>query len=544
LTDIFLLRSLGTMVVAAAIVVLLARTARVPSIVAYIITGLALGPATGLLEVTEAIELISTVGIALLLFVVGLELSLDKIRGVAKVAIIAGLGQVAFTAAGGFLVSYLLGFEPIEAAFLATALTFSSTVVVVKLLNEKGELDALYGRIAVGIFLVQDLVVILILTFLAGIGSTAEMDLSSTAIGLAKAFGGMGLLLLTALLAARYILPAFFAWISSSLEGLFIWSLSWCFLFVTVAELMGLSIEIGAFVAGVSLASLPFEQELRRRVNPLMNFFIAIFFTSLGVRMDLQAGLEQWFPAIVLSLFVLLGNPLIFMWIIARLGYAKRTSFLASVTVAQISEFSFIFAALGVSTGLIGDTILSIVALIGLITIVVSAYMILYNGELYERLRDAWFVRMFGAAEKEEIGELEGTLRNHVVVIGLNSLGRRLVWALTKRGETVLAIDTDLAKLVKLPCQTLLGNVDHRKVLEEANVPEARLVVSALQIEDTNNLLTYRCREWGVPCSIHAFDRSVVRELQQIGANHLMIPNNNGIKRIIDELRSRGVLEA
>jgi len=542
LTDLEFLRSLGVMIVAAAAFVLVARMARVPSIVAYILAGLALGPVTGLLQVTDAVEIIAEVGIVLLLFLVGLELSLEKIRDVGRVAVIAGLGQVFFTAAGGFLLSFLLGFTPMESLFLATALTFSSTVVVVKLLTEKGDLDALYGRIAVGIFLVQDLVVIVILTFLTGIGGVGEFSIGSALAGIASAFGGMGLLLVVALLAARFVLPQLFAWIAGSLEGLFIWSLTWCFLLVVGAELLHLSIEIGAFIAGVSLAQLPYSKELRRRVHPLMNFFIAVFFTTLGLRMELQGALDQWIPALVLSLFVLIGNPVIFMWIIARLGYGERTSFLTSVTVAQISEFSFIFAALGLATGLIDETILSVIAMVGLVTIAASAYMILYNEGLYRLLHRTFAIKMFRAPPEPDVVEEVNPLRGHIVVVGLNSLGKLLVEELSSRGERVLAVDTDAEKLASVAQQTLLGNIDHPDVVEEANVAEAKLVVSALQIEDVNNLLAFRCRELGVPCSIHAFDRSVVEELREVGANHLMISKNNGIKRIVEELRRRGLV--
>ncbi|MEX2583228.1 MAG: cation:proton antiporter [Gemmatimonadota bacterium] len=544
MTDTLLLRSLGLIIVAAAAVFLLSRRLHVPSIVAYIVTGLLLGPATGLLTISEAIEIISEVGIVLLLFLVGLELSLDKIRDVGKVAIYAGLGQVVFTAAGGLGISVLLGFSLIESIFLATALTFSSTVVVVKLLTQKEELDSLYGRISVGIFLVQDLVVIVILTLLAGLGSAGEVDLRSVGVGVASAFGGMALLLTIALVAGRYVLPPVFAWIAGSLEGLFIWSLSWCFLFVVGAELLHLSIEIGAFIAGISLAQLPYSHELRRRVNPLMNFFIAVFFTTLGLRMEFGAALDAWLPSIVLSLFVLIGNPIIFMWIISRLGYGERTSFLTSVTVAQISEFSFIFATMGVATGLIGDEILSIVALVGLVTISVSAYMILYNHGLYELMHGSWILRRFGAPQDEDDEPVEKPMRGHVIVVGLNSLGLRLVRELTERGETVLAIDTDPAKLAGIEGPTILGSADHSSVLEDANVKDAKLVVSALQIEDINNLLAYRCRAAGIPVSIHAFDRSVVQELREIGANHLMIPKNHGVRRMLDALRERGLVDS
>jgi Kef-type K+ transport system membrane component KefB len=415
-------------------------------------------------------------------------------------------------------------------------------VVVVKLLTEKKEIDTLYGRIAVGIFLVQDLVVIVILTFLAGLGGAEELSLGGTARSLALAFGGMGLLLAAALLAARFVLPRLFAWISSSLEGLFIWSLSWCFLLVIGAELLHLSVEIGAFVAGMSLAQLPYSHDLRRRVHPLMNFFIAVFFTSLGVRMELGEALAQWAPALLLSLFVLIGNPVIFMWIISRLGYGERTSFMTSVTVAQISEFSFIFAAMGLAAGLISEAILSVVAFVGLVTIAVSAYMILYNEPLYRLLRGTFAVRMFGANPEPDPEPEENPLEGHVIVVGMNALGRRLVEGLVRRGDRVLAVDTDPEKLDGLESDTLLGNIDQPAVLEEARLNDARLVVSALQIESVNALLAYRCREAGVTCSIHAFDRSVVRELRELGANHLMVPKTLGIRRMVAELRRRGVV--
>jgi len=529
-------------VIAGAIFVLLARSARVPTIVAYILAGLALGPVTGLLEVSGVVEVIAEVGIALLLFLVGLELSFDRIRDVGKVAVIAGLGQVVFTAAGGLGLSLLLGFTFIEALFLATALTFSSTVVVVKLLDQKKELSSLYGRIAVGIFLVQDLVVVVVLTFMAGLRGGETLQVESLARGIGTAFAGMGFLLMLAVLAARWLLPRAFGWASSRPEILFIWSLCWCFLFVLAAETMGLSLEIGAFLAGISIAQLPYNHDLRRRVHPLMNFFIAVFFVSLGMHMELGDATRHWGAAVVLSLFVLIGNPLIFMWIIARLGYSARTSFLTSVTVAQISEFSFIFAAAGLAAGLIGEEILAIVAMVGLITIAASAYMILHNHRLFAWLAPTWVIRIFGAHDRVE-AEPQSERRGHVIVVGMNDLGRMLVEALVARGEKVLAIDTDPTKLEELPCETLLGSAEYMSLLEEAGLEHARLLVSALQIEDTNNLLAYVASRHGVPSSIHAFDRSVVSELREIGVSHLMLSKNDGIRRIARELRRAGILD-
>jgi Kef-type K+ transport system membrane component KefB len=550
LVDPDLLRSLGFMLLAAALFALPAARIRVPSIVAYIVAGLVLGPLSGLISVDQTVEIISELGIALLLFVVGLELSLDKIRDLGRVALVAGLGQVVFTAAGGFALAVVLGFDVIEGVFIATALTFSSTVVVVKLLDQKKELHTLYGRIAVGIFLVQDMVVILALTFLSGLGRPEELELASVLRGLGLAFGGMALLCAAALLAARYLLARLFTPVASSSETVFIWSLCWCFLFVVAAEVLQISVEIGAFLAGVSLAQLPHSADLRRRVHPLMSFFIAIFFVSLGIQMELGHAAAHLGPALIFSLFVLIGNPVIFLFIIARMGYGERTAFLTSVTVAQISEFSFIFAALGMSSGLIDETILSLIAVVGLVTIAVSAFMIVYNHPLYDICRRLGLLRPFRARpeEAEEAGvgatSADPGLRGHVIVVGMNALGRKLVEELHARGERTLAIDTDFSKLQGLPGRVLLGNVEYPSVLDEAGFEGAKLLVSALQIEDTNNLLAHRCRQAGVPSSIHVFDSSVAPQLHEIGIDHPIVSKNSGMQRILAELEARGVLHA
>lgn len=544
LQDGQLIRTLGLMIVTSGALLILARRLAVPSIILFILAGLILGPVTGLIDLTGAfaagseadqtgtmIALISESGIALLLFLVGLELSLERIRDVGKVAVAAGIGQVVFTAVIGYGIALLLGFAAIEAFFLAVALTFSSTVVVVKLLDQKQELHALYGRIAVGIFLVQDLVVIVALTFLAGLGVAGGEPVGPLRIAadLALAFAGMGLLLGVALVAARWLLPRPFAWAARSPETLFIWSLCWCFAFVLAAEAMHLSPEIGAFLAGVSLAQLGCAHDLRRRVQPLMNFFVAIFFVTLGAQMQLAEARAHLVPSLVLSAFVLLGNPFIFMWIIARFGYGEKTSFKTSVTVAQISEFSFIFVAVGMGTGLIGEGILAIVAVVGLVTIVLSAYMILYSDGLYARVRQFGLLRMFGAAPEpdSDTGPEPG---GHIVVIGMNALGRQLVYELDDRGHRVVAVDTDPEKLTGIPADTILGSVEYLNVLEEAQFRSARLVISALQIEETNNLIAYQCTQAGVACAIHAFDASMHRELRALGVAYLIDSKRAGMQ--------------
>lgn len=535
--------NLGWIVVVAAIFSFIGRLIKMPSIVVYIMAGILLGPIFLIVELNHSLELISELGIALLLFLVGLELSLDKIKDVGKVAIVAGIGQVVFTAAGGFILCMVLNFSVMESLFIATALTFSSTVVVVKLLDLRGDLDRLYGRIAVGIFLVQDLVVVIVLTFLAGLGTGDETSLEfwPVTIGLLKAFGGMTLILGIALIASKYALPKPFAWAARSPDTIFIWALCWCFGIVYLAEVLELSLEIGAFLAGLALAQLPYNDDLRRRLHPLMNFFIAVFFVSLGLQMDFNDALESWPVAIILSLFVLIGNPLIFIIIIIRMGYAEKVAFQTSVTVAQISEFSFIFATMGVASGLIGNNILSIVALVGVVTITVSAYMIIYSDQLYRFATKLGLLRIFGAS-KEEPEEKEKKLKDHIVVVGMNSLGKKIVHKMCERGYTVLAIDTDPQKLKGLPCHTFLGNVEYESVVNEIGLAEAKMGISSLQIEDTNQLFSYRCRAFGIPCAVHAFNESVVNDLIELDVNYLFMPTIDGVVNQEEFLQEQGVL--
>ncbi len=536
--EVELVEHLGWIICAALLVVVVLQRVRVPSIVAYIVAGLLLGPVLGVIEVApihedghEPVDLIAEFGIALLLFVVGLELSLDKIKDVGKVAVVAGIGQVVFTAAGGFAISLLLGFGTMDAVFLAVALTFSSTVVVVKLLDQKGDLDSLYGRIAVGIFLVQDMVVIAALTLLAGLAASEDDPEFWTMVGdIGFAFVGTAILLVVALVAARSILPRPFEWAAKRPDTLFIWSLGWCFLFVFASESMDLSLEIGAFLAGLSLAQLPYNDDLRRRVHPLMNFFIAIFFVTLGLRMELEEAMGFMPQSIVLALFVLIGNPLIFMFIISRSGYDEETSFSTSVTVAQISEFSFIFGMMGVTAGVIQGEILSVISLVGLVTIAVSSYMILYTGPLYGIVKKTGILKIFGAEGREK-PEAPAGMNDHVIIVGMNTLGRALVNRLCARGEAVLAIDTDTSKLEGLPCKTMLGNAVYKSVLDAANIGQAKILISTLHIDDTNRLLAYRGKKEGVVTAIHAFDESVVEALKELEVERLIEPRRDGVER-------------
>ena len=528
--ELTLLLDLGFMVVTAAVFAFLGKLIKMPSIVAYILAGMALGPVFGVVELDHSLELISELGIALLLFLVGLELSLQKIKDLGRVAFILGGLQVLLTLAGGFGIATLMGFGLMESVFLAATVTFSSTVVVIKLLDQKGATGRLFGRIAISLFLAQDIVVIIGLTILSGLGSGESIDLSAMAQGLGMAFGGMLVLLFVSLLAARYALPRPFAWAARSPDTAFIWALCWCFLVVLLAHQFHLSVEIGAFLAGIAIAQLPIHEDLHRRLHPLMTFFVAVFLVTLGIKMDLSVLGEIWKYVLGLSVFVILAKPLIVFTILNRLRYSEYTAFQAAAASGQVSEFAFILLGLGAAAGLIESTVVSLGGLVGILTIAISSYLIIYSELLYEFFQRFHLLTFFKAKQEPDV-EVLHSYEGHVIVVGMNALGRELVKQLTLRGETVLAIDTDPRKLEGLgAATTLIGNVEYESMVEEISLPKARLVISALQIEDTNHLLAYRCRSAGVPCAIHAFDISVVDDLLELDTAYMFMPAVDAVR--------------
>ncbi len=541
--DYQLLLHLGFIVITAATFAFVGKLIRMPTIVGYILAGVVLGPLLKLIEIDDSLDLISELGIALLLFLVGLELSFEKIKDLGRVALILGGCQVLLTAIGGTLVAYSMGFGLIEAIFLGGTVTFSSTVVVIKLLDQKGVMNRLYARISVALFLAQDIVVIGALTVLTGFGGSEPLTPMEMAINFSQAFGGMALLLTLALIAARYLLPKPFAWAARSPDTVFIWALCWCFLVVMLAHQLHLSVEIGAFLAGIAIAQLPIHEDLHRRLHPLMAFFIAVFLVTLGIKMNLSSFSRVWPAALGLSAFVLLIKPIIVFNILARIRFSEYTAFQTAIATGQVSEFAFILLALGATTGLIGADIVALGGLVGIITIALSSYLIIHSEALYRLFARTGVLRIFRAKQEDDVEALRHR-KAHSIIVGMNALGREIVQQLTQRGERVLAIDTDPNKLEGLgTADILIGNVEYQSVVEEIGLREAKIVVSALQIEDTNHMLAYRCRSAGVPCAIHAFDMSVIDDLLDLDTTYLMMPAADGVVQQRKLMQQEGVFE-
>jgi Kef-type K+ transport system membrane component KefB/Trk K+ transport system NAD-binding subunit len=425
----------------ASLVGLIGVTLRQPLVVSYIAVGLIAGPsALGIVDVSTYIELLAELGVAVLLFLVGLKLDVNLIRSVGAVAVATGIGQILFTALIGFALGLALGLDWLTSLYVAVALTFSSTIIIVKLLSDKGEIDSLHGRIALGFLIVQDIVVVIALVALssAGIGAAGHDSpfTPTEAIGLAV------LLVLLVALFVRFLANPVVRRLARSPELLVSFAIGWAALLATVGDYTGFGKELGGLLAGVSLASTPFREAISARLSSLRDFLLLFFFIALGAQLDLRVLGNDIVPAVVLSLFVLIGNPLIVIVIMGAMGYRSRTGFLAGLTVAQISEFSLIFIAMGLTIGHVDERAVGLVTLVGLVTIAASVYMILYSQTLY-----AWVEPLLKVFERRsphrEVPDQAPPVPEscEVIVLGLGRYGGAMLRLLAERGRRVFGVD-------------------------------------------------------------------------------------------------------
>ena len=434
---------IAALLVLASVVGLFGIWLRQPMIVSFIIVGMLAGPAGfDIVRSTGYLELLSELGVTLLLFLVGLKLDLNLVRTLGVVALNTGLGQILFTSVIGFLICLGLGLSPTASLYVAVALTFSSTIIIVKLLSDKRELDALHGRIALGFLIVQDLAVVFAMAVMSALTASAAEETGLVDAFLALAAGAVPLILLW-LVVSRVAHPIL-SRMAKAPELLIVFALGLAAAFAALGEYLGFSKELGGLIAGVALASTPFREAIGSRLTSLRDFLLVFFFISLGSHLDLRVVGDAVGPALLLSVFVLVGNPLIVMIIMGLMGYRKRTGFLAGLTVAQISEFSLIFIALGLGLGHVGEETVGLVTLVGVITIGISTYMILYSQPLYAFLEPYLGIFERRVAHREEkMSDGAPTARYDVVLFGLGRYGRSLHAGLREHGLSVLGVDFD-----------------------------------------------------------------------------------------------------
>ncbi len=514
---------------------------RQPLIVAYIAAGILVGPSVlELVQANDQIDLLAKLGITLLLFVVGLKLDLHIIRSMGLVALATGLGQVIFTSVVGYLIAIALGMTAITALYVAVALTFSSTIIIVKLLSDKREVDTLHGRIALGFLIVQDLVVVLVMIGLNAMANTSGTSAGYEVLGIL--LKGIAFLVIIGLI-MRYVLPRLLHLLSHSQELLVLFGIAWAVALATTGDMLGFSKEVGAFVAGISLASTPYRDALGARLVSLRDFLLLFFFIDLGARLNLGMLSAQIPEALIFSLFVLIGNPLIVMVIMGVLGYRKRTGFLAGLTVAQISEFSLILGALGLSLGHINAQTMGLITLVGIITISASTYMILYSHPLYERLAP-WltlFERRNPHREVEHSIPFEDTIPQFIL-FGMGRYGTGIAQALRGNGCRVLSVDYNpdlVRKGDAMGHPVLYGDAEDPEFIASLPLTQTQWVVSTVREAHINKSLIHTLKYLGytgrIAITAHiATDESVERT--PAGADLVLVPFADAAREAAERL--------
>jgi Kef-type K+ transport system membrane component KefB len=520
----------------------LGRVLKQPLIVSFIAAGIIIGPsALNLIQSPEQIHLLAEIGISILLFVVGLKLDINLIRSRGTVSLMTGLGQVIFTSVFGFLIGKLIGYGNMESLYIAVALTFSSTIIIVKLLTDKKEIDSLHGQIAVGFLIVQDIVVVIIMIFLSALGAGTEAE--SPALAVFTVFlKGIGIILLVGLLMKK-VLPRLLHLLAASAELLVLFSVAWAVILAALGDVLGFSKEVGAFLAGVSLASTQYREVISGRLISLRDFLLLFFFINLGSQLDLSLLGAQVIPAIIFSIFVLIGNPLIVLLIMGLMGYRKRTSFLAGLTVAQISEFSLILAAMGFTLGHIEAETMGLITLVGLITIGLSTYMIIYSSELYSLLSPFLSIFESPLAYKRKDDKIYTGQPVDAIIFGLGRYGNNISISLSKENNmSVLGIDFDpnlVKRWQKKGRNAQYGDVEDPELHAVLPLSEAKVVISTLNDPHQNLALLKYLKEVGytskVALTVHTSRDGEM--LKKAGADIILYPYVDAANQLAKKIR-------
>ena len=516
------------------------RLLKQPLIIGYIITGVIVS--RYLINITDSSVSISTfaeIGVALLLFLVGLNLNPKMIKEVGKVSIITGVGQVVFTSLIGFGMAVYFGFSVITSTYIAVALTFSSTIIIMKILSDKNDLETLYGRIAIGFLIVQDLIAIFILMAISSVSSGADF----TNIALQTVLKGAGLVIFVFLVGV-YILPQLTKAVARSQEFLLLFSIAWSLAVASLFLYFKFSIEIGALLAGITLSLSPYRYEISSKMRPLRDFFIVMFFVLIGTQMVFSDISQYIYPIIAFSAFVLIGNPLIVMVLMGLLGYTKKNSFLAGLTVAQISEFSLILIALGVKLGHLPLEILSLVTAVGIITIAGTTYFITYGSRIYPYL--SRYLSIFEKnGKKIDEHAYHQDKAYEILLFGHNRIGYDLLESFKKLKKKFLVVDYNpeiVINLAKEGIDCKYGDASDSELLDGLNLNKAKAIISTIPDVDTNLLLINKIKESKgnaiIVVMAHRIDDAL--KLYEEGATYVIMPHFLGGKQASFLLEKHG----
>jgi len=520
---------LSLIIVIGAAVALIMRAINQPLIIGHILTGIIVGPAVfHVAKSPDTLSLFSDLGIALLLFIIGLGLNPQIVKEVSKTATYVGFIQVGVITALGWVLGLSLGLSSTPAAFLGASLAVSSTIIILKMLSDKREQSRLYGKIAISVSLVQDLFAIA-LVVVTSAGNSKSFAIGST-LGLALKGGILGI---TIYWVSDRLLPTFHRLISGSQEFLFLFAIAWGLGSAALFQKIGLSSEIGALLAGICLASQPYAQEIAARLRPLRDFFIIVFFITLGANLNLHHIGAMFWIILVSALVVIIAKPLVSMAVMGFLGYTKRTSFKASVALAQVSEFSIVLVLLGHKRGLIDSSLVTAITFIALCSIAASSYLILFSDRIFSVMER--FLDIFERSQTH--GEPAAPRNYEMVLFGYQKGGHEFVKVFRQLTKNFVVIDYDpdiIDTLEERKIHHMYGDATDVELLEEANVAKAKLVVTTITDPEANLfLLNFLKRSHSEAVVIAQADSpKQAGELYDEGASYVMLPHFIGGEKV------------
>jgi len=538
-----ILFDIGLAIVAATALAYVARLLRQPLLLAYIGAGLLIGPPVlGLVHSEETITELSELGLAFLMFIVGLEIDLKKLISSGRIGALVGGIQVVACAVMTVLFAMVLGFSGLPALYLGVATAFSSTMIVVKLLSDRSELDTVDGRLTLGILLMQDVLAIVVLALQPNLNDPSVVPI---AVSVASGFG----LVAGALLLSRYVLPALFQYVAKSPEIVMISAITWCLLVGYLAMLADFSIAMGALIAGVTLSAFPYSLDVVAKIRSLRDFFVTLFFVALGMQLQIDT-LYVVLVSLALSAVVILSRFVTIGPSLYLLGYGSRVGSLCSLSLAQAGEFALVIVALGLTLGHVSREIASILALTLVITSTISTYMIMGNHAIAQRIVQA--VRALGIPERLRAGDDGGPGHQHgaeLVVLGFHRVASSLVYQAqgSSKGHDVLVVDFSpevYNKLAAMDISVVYGDISHLDTLEHVGIERARVVISTVSedfLRGTDNVLLLRQIRRLNPDArviLSAETLARAREMYEAGADYVVLPRLQTALAFLDVLEA------
>ena len=530
---------LSLVFVVVALIAGLMRYLRQPLVLGYILTGILVGPlALNLIKSKGAFEGFAEIGIALLLFIIGLGMNITVIRSLGKVSVLTAAAILVPIGGLGWLIGHMVGFDNATALVIGLALFFSSTIIILKALSDKKQLNRLHGQIAIGVIIVDDIVATIAIVVVTALGQGGNLGFQDFAWMALKAFG-LGLLLF---IAGAKIMPILAKKFAKSQEFLFIFAIAWGFGIANLFSVMGFSPEVGALFAGVALASIPYATEMSARLKPLRDFFLILFFVFLGETFVFDNFLAVLLPALLFSAIVLIGKPIFVMAALGFLKYTRLTSFKAGVHLSQISEFSIVLVVIANSTGLVNAYATSIITLVALITIGVSSYLMKYDEQLYRRLEK--YLTIFERKDAHEKAKKSGVYTS--ILFGYHHGGHEFLNLFRETKQRYLVVDYNPEVIDHLEAQGIhhaYGDATDYEFLEEINAGRAKFAASTISdLAINKQILNYLHRfNSDVVFICHAQTYEDALALYERGATYVVLPRFLGSEYLTSHIKRHGM---